>query len=64
MRFLKKDKGNKAKMESNTRNPLMLIETHLAIIKWYNLTLAVAPASKMLMMWVRVKQVDRFPKCQ
>ena len=31
---------------------------------WYNLTLAVAPAGKMLTMWVRVKQVDRFPKCQ
>lgn len=31
---------------------------------WYNLTLAVAPAGNMLTMWVRVKQVDRFPKCQ
>ena len=51
-------------MESNTRNPLVLIETRLAMIKWYNLTLEVAPASKMLTMWGRVKQVDRFPKCQ
>ena len=31
---------------------------------WYNLTLAVAPAGKMLTMRGRVKQVDRFPKCE